>query len=113
MMSEKSFAVPNPMTPNIPVTFNEEKCIGCNRCVDICRCDVMIPNPEAGKPPIILYPDECWFCGCCVADCPVEDASVFHHPVGQKLAWKRKETGQLFRSDTKEQLPPVDIHPFY
>ena len=109
----KCAALPNPMTPNISITFDETKCTGCNICVGVCRTDVMIPNPKPGQPPIVVYPDECWFCGCCVADCPVDGASQFHHPVGQKLAWKRKSTGEMFRADTKEQLPPVDIKPIF
>ena len=69
-MPKKAVAVPNPLTPCTPVTFDATLCTGCNRCVDVCRMDVFIPNPESGKPPLVLYPDECWFCGCCVEDLP-------------------------------------------
>ncbi|MGI5971914.1 MAG: 4Fe-4S dicluster domain-containing protein [Oscillospiraceae bacterium] len=104
----KAYMIPNPMTPCTPVTFDETKCIGCNICVEVCRTDVFVPNPEKGKPPIVLYPDECWFCGCCVEDCPVEGASKFHHPLNQKIAWKRKETGEIFRAGMENAPPPVD-----
>ena len=92
-----AYYMPSPMTPNEVITFDESKCIGCNTCVDVCRCDVLMPNPVQGKPPIVTYPDECWFCGCCVADCPVEGANKFNVPVHQRLVWKNKETGELHR----------------
>ena len=92
-----AYFLPNPATPNECVTFDESKCIGCNTCVDVCRCDVMLPNPEKGKPPIVTYPDECWFCGACVSDCPVKGANRLNHPINQRIAWKRKDTGEIFR----------------
>lgn len=102
---------PNPMTPCTCVTFDPERCVGCNLCVEVCRCDVLMPNPEAGKPPIVLYPDECWFCGCCVDDCP-RGANQMHHPLNQKIAWKRKETGELFRITPGQELPQGGTSPY-
>ena len=92
-----AYFMPSPMTPNECVVFNEEVCTGCNTCVDVCRCDVLMPNPEKGRPPVVTFPDECWFCGCCVADCPVEGASRFNVPVHQRIMWKNKETGEIRR----------------
>ena len=91
-----AYFLPSPMTPNECITFDPEKCIGCITCVDVCRCDVLMPNPEKGKEPIVMYPDECWFCGACVSDCP-KGACRLNHPVNQRIAWKRKETGEIFR----------------
>ena len=31
-----------------PLLFDEELCIGCNRCMNVCQADIMIPAPEAG-----------------------------------------------------------------
>ena len=53
-----------------PIRFDAEKCVGCNRCANICQVDIFIPNPEKGKPPIVLYPGECYYCGSCVMVCP-------------------------------------------
>jgi NAD-dependent dihydropyrimidine dehydrogenase PreA subunit len=99
MSEEKIYAVPNLVTPNQPVEFDEKVCIGCNKCVEICQMDVFIPNPEKGKPPIILYPDECWYDGCCVSECPLweKGAIKFRHPIVQRVRWKSKETGEHFR----------------
>ena len=49
------------------------------------------------QPPIVLYPDECWFCGTCVEECPVPGAIRMEHPLNQRVGWKRKATGELFR----------------
>ena len=32
-----------------PLIYDEEKCIGCNACAEICQCDIILPNPEKGK----------------------------------------------------------------
>ena len=69
-------------------------------------------NPESGKPPLVLYPDKCWFCGCCVEDCPA-GAAEFHHPLGQRIPRKRKETGEMFRTDMEELYPPPGRKPYF
>ena len=61
-------------------------------------------------PPLVLYPDECWFCGTCVEECPAEGAIRMEHPLNQRVIWKRKETGELFRRGMKNP-PPPNTHP--
>lgn len=102
----KALMLPNPLTPNKAIIFNEEKCIGCNKCIDFCRADVLHPNPEQGKPPVVLYPDECWFAGCCVGACPIPGACMMASPLQQKVAWKRKDTGEFYRVGMKNPPPP-------
>ena len=41
-----------------PLIYDEEKCIGCNACAEICQCDIILPNPEKGKPPIVMFPEK-------------------------------------------------------
>lgn len=72
-----------------PLTFDEEKCIGCNRCMEACQIDLLIPSGEKGKHPIVEYPDECWYCGCCVMECPT-DAIKLHHPLMNQTRWVEK-----------------------
>ena len=57
-------------------------------------------------PPIVLYPDDCWFCGTCVEECPAEGAIRMEHPLNQRVGWKRKDTGELFRIGMKDPPPP-------
>ncbi len=64
-----------------PLTFDDSRCIGCNRCVQICQVDILIPSPEKGKHPIVLYPGECYYCGACVMECPREGAVKLTHPL--------------------------------
>ncbi|MBP1732756.1 MAG: 4Fe-4S ferredoxin iron-sulfur binding domain protein [Deltaproteobacteria bacterium] len=97
-IEQKAYAVPNLPGPGRPVLFNPDICNGCNRCVEICPMEVFIPNPEKGKPPIILYPEECWYGGCCVEECPRAGAITFNHPLMQRVRWKRKDTGEHFRT---------------
>ncbi len=96
-MAQELYAMPNVTTPNTPVIFNPDKCIGCNTCVDHCQVDVFIPNPKKGKPPIILHPEECWYCGCCVNDCRTAGAITFNWPLQQRGYWKNKQTGKVGR----------------
>ena len=74
-----------------PIIYNKDKCVGCNRCVDICQVDLLIPNPEKGKPPIVLYPGECWYCGCCVMECSIDGAITLRHPLMNQVHWKAKD----------------------
>ncbi|MFC2014875.1 FAD-dependent oxidoreductase [Chloroflexota bacterium] len=57
-------------------------------------------------PPLVLYPDECWFCGTCVEECPAAGAIRMEHPLNQRVAWKRKDSGELFRRGMKNPPPP-------
>ncbi len=105
-MYNKAYMLPNPMTPNPVVVFNEELCTGCNTCVDSCPGTVLAPSPKKGEPPIVLYPDECYMCGCCVGDCPVPGANRLMHPLNLRMSWKRKDTGKTYRIGMKDPPPP-------
>jgi NAD-dependent dihydropyrimidine dehydrogenase PreA subunit len=102
----EAYLVPNPVTPNQAIVIDEALCKRCNKCVNVCRSDVMVENPEKGRAPIVLYPDECWFCGCCVSHCPVPGAIRVEYPLNQRVGWKRKETGEYFRIGMKDPPPP-------
>lgn len=64
-----------------PLLFDESLCVGCNRCAEICQCDIMIPSPEPGRHPVVLYPGECYYCGACVMACPCPGAIRLQHPL--------------------------------
>ncbi len=64
-----------------PLVFDENICVGCNRCADICQVDIMLPNPVKGKPPVVVYPGECYYCGSCVMVCKREGAIRLQHPL--------------------------------
>ena len=125
-MENKHYA-PNPQTPCKAIFIDPNLCKGCNSCVDVCRNDVLIPampivepelgfsekdakreaarSPVRGQPPVPVYADECWFCGVCVEHCPT-GAIRMEHPLNQRIAWKRKETGEFFRIGMKNPPPP-------
>jgi NAD-dependent dihydropyrimidine dehydrogenase PreA subunit len=96
MNKEKVYMVPNCTGPTIAVTIDEDLCIGCNACADICRIQTILPNPVKGKTPLVVYPDECWYCGCCVEVCRT-GALQMHLPMNQRIFFKDKETGEVFR----------------
>jgi NAD-dependent dihydropyrimidine dehydrogenase PreA subunit len=87
---KKIFIMPEMPAAN-PILYDPEKCLGCNRCVEICQVDLLIPNPEKGRPPVVLYPGECWYCGCCVMECPVEGAITLRHPLMNQAHWVSKD----------------------
>lgn len=64
-----------------PLLFDDNLCIGCNRCANVCQVDIFIPNPEKGKHPIVVYPGECYYCGSCVMACPKKGAIRLSHPL--------------------------------
>ena len=95
-MADKVYLVPNPIAPCDSIIIDTEKCVGCNKCVKQCRTQTLIANPEKGQPPIEIYPDECWYCGCCIEACP-NGALKMRYPINQRLFFKRKTTGEVFR----------------
>lgn len=90
-MDDKKIITQSEMPSSNPIIYDKDKCIGCNRCVEICQVDILIPNAEKGKPPIVLFPDECWYCGCCVIECPVDGAITLRHPLMNRAYWVHKD----------------------
>lgn len=94
-MSE-AILCPNVTGPTEAVTIDEKLCVACNACVNICRMQTLMKNPVAGKCPIVAYPDECWYCACCVEACRT-GALHMNLPINQRILFKRKSTGEVFR----------------
>ena len=107
----QEYAMPSQSGPSRILSFND-KCTGCNMCVNVCPMDVMIPNSEAGEEPIVVFAEECWFCGGCVQECPV-GAVTLVAPAKQRIStiWKRKETGEEFRVGMNNPPPPNTTPP--
>lgn len=77
--------------PSKPITFDPNKCISCNRCVNVCPIDILLPSVASGETPVVAYPDECWYCGCCVMECPTEAINL-GHPLMNQVRWVEKES---------------------
>ena len=106
----KTYIAPNPTGPTQAVSIDREKCVACNACANICRTQTIMPNPKRGEPPLVVYPDECWYCACCVEACP-RGALVMHLPINQRIFFKRKETGEVFRIGQKDPPPKSYFKP--
>ncbi len=89
MKNKKVFAIPESGI-STPITFYQEKCVGCNRCIEVCQVDIFIPNHVENKPPFVLYPGECWYCGSCVDECPKPGAIKLNPLPMNRIHWKRK-----------------------
>ena len=55
------------------VTVDEEKCVGCEECVDVCPVEVFEMVDEKSKPVDV---DECLGCESCVEVCEEEAITV-------------------------------------
>lgn len=64
-----------------PILFDETRCVGCNKCANICQVDILLPSLEKGAHPLVIYPGECYYCGACVMVCPKEGAIKLQHPL--------------------------------
>ena len=94
-----------------PLIYDEEKCIGCNACAEICQCDIILPNPEKGKPPIVMFPGECYYCGACVMVCPKRQSNPERIRENQKKTRNqiltesnRSDSGQYLEEKTWKQI---------
>jgi len=50
-------------------SINEDLCIGCQTCVDVCAEDVLRFDHDRKKP-YVAYPMDCLGCGACAWFCP-------------------------------------------
>lgn len=50
------------------ISFDKDKCISCNKCVDYCPRDVL--RVEEDGIPFMKYKDDCWYCDVCSYICP-------------------------------------------
>jgi len=64
-----------------PIRYDASLCIGCNQCVEVCQCDILMPVQKEEKTPLVIYPGECYYCGACVMACPVPGAIRLEHPL--------------------------------
>ncbi|OGP92208.1 MAG: ferredoxin [Deltaproteobacteria bacterium RBG_16_48_10] len=71
----------------MPPIIDENKCLACGVCADICPQDVFFGS-ENGKAPVISYPEECWHCNACVSDCPVQGAIRLRIPFPMLICYR-------------------------
>ena len=71
----------------MPPVIDEDKCISCDNCTDICQSDVFFGSVE-GEIPKVKYPEECWHCGACVLECPQEGAIKLRIPLHATILYK-------------------------
>ena len=73
-----------PESPNILIPsgyaarLDEEKCIGCGTCVEICPFDACKLNPDTEKAETVY--DKCMGCGACVDFCKGEARELVLDP---------------------------------
>lgn len=80
-MKKVEFTVePVPSSVN-PLKYDDKLCIGCNRCANVCQCDILLPSEKEGEHPVVMYPGECYYCGACVMACPRPGALRLVHPL--------------------------------
>ena len=108
----EAYIVPNHTGPTEAIAIDPTLCIACNACAAICRIQTILPNPEKGKPPVVAYPDECWYCGVCMEACPT-GALEMRLPINQRVFFKDKETGEVFRIGGSEAPPKSFFRPPY
>jgi adenylylsulfate reductase subunit B len=51
------------------IEIDYHRCIGCEKCYDLCPMDVYVWDKEI-KMPRVAYDEECYFCGICFMECP-------------------------------------------
>jgi 2-oxoglutarate ferredoxin oxidoreductase subunit delta len=73
----------------MPPVIDNNKCIQCGMCGEVCAEDVYFGSEE-GKLPVVTYPEFCFHCNCCVEECPV-DAITLRIPLPEMLLYKREE----------------------
>lgn len=70
----------------MPPVINQELCVKCGLCAQICPLDVIKveKNAENEKKIVVKYPDECWHCRACAIDCP-KHAIKLRYPLSHMM----------------------------
>jgi len=55
------------------LSYNEEKCVGCGMCTEVCPHGVFNVNDQKAQ---IADKDSCMECGACVLNCPADALDV-------------------------------------
>ena len=63
----------------MPPVINDNKCIKCCVCADVCPVDVFY-NSTVDDVPNVSYGEDCYFCGACIVECPT-DAITLRYPL--------------------------------
>ena len=80
--------------------IDEQSCIGCGLCEDVCPVDVLRRSND-GKV-YIAYPEDCYFCWACISICPT-DAIIYGPGVPKKL--NRAHRWELIKAALKVNEP--------
>ena len=58
----------------MPPVIDDDKCIACGTCADLCAEDVFFGTKGFGKVegerPVVTHPEACYHCYLCVKECP-------------------------------------------
>ena len=71
----------------MPPIINENICIKCGKCFEVCAQDVFYGSQKK-KVPTVTYPEFCIHCNCCVHECPVDGAIRLRIPLPLMLLYK-------------------------
>ena len=63
----------------MPPVIDDEKCIKCGICAEVCPVDVYYGSKET-EIPTVLYGEDCFFCDACILECPT-DAITLRYPL--------------------------------
>ena len=63
----------------MPPVIDDEKCIKCGECMEVCPVDVYYGS-EKGAVPVVSYGEDCFFCSSCILECPT-DAILLRYPL--------------------------------
>lgn len=62
----------------VTLEYDEDRCVGCGACVDVCPHGVLEMGPKVGRSGRmrVVDRDGCMECGACMVNCPTKAVSV-------------------------------------
>lgn len=88
---------PESWLTNREITFNQEKCIKCYKCLSCCPQQAIIIENSV---PVIKI-DKCTFCEACVSICPVQAREVIGRTVSEEDVMKEIRKDHIFFQESQ------------
>ncbi|HIE06212.1 MAG TPA: 4Fe-4S dicluster domain-containing protein [bacterium (Candidatus Stahlbacteria)] len=80
------------------IKFQEDKCVGCGACSEVCPTEARETDDRGKVRRLVYHPERCIFCSLCVEACITKEG-IIHTQVYELSKLKREEFGDVIEKE--------------